>query len=211
MQRGFGVPVVDRYGADEIMQMADECPVGRRYHLIESTGIFEVLTERGSAALPGESGELVLTGLFSWSMPFIRYRLADQVTAGEPECGCGARLHTLQRIDGRLMDRFLLRDGRRIHPCGLDVPLLAEVPWLHKYQFVQESSESVRMRMTVIDGEARPEPAAVAELQQRIQRAISLPLTMRCEIVDTIEHRPGGKFRAYVPMDAASAGQRAAS
>ena len=26
-------------------------------------------------------------------------------------------------------------------------------------------------------------------------------LTVRCEVVDEIEHRPGGKFRAYVPLE----------
>ena len=99
---------------------------------------------RGTRALPGESGELLLTGFFSWSMPFIRYRIGDRVTAGELGCPCGARVSTLLRIEGRTIDLFELPDGRRVHPHALDVPLLADVAWLQKYQFAQESARRRR-------------------------------------------------------------------
>jgi phenylacetate-CoA ligase len=197
----FRVPIVDRYGADEMMQMADECRTGRSFHLIESSGLLEVLTQQGRAALPGETGEFVITSFFSWSMPFIRYRMADVVTAGEPRCACGARLRTIQRIEGRTIDCFTLRDGRRVHPRGLDVPLLADVGWLHKYQFVQESRESVRLRMIPLDG-SPPSAETVADLERRVRSAVPLPLEVRCEVVERIEHRPGGKFRTFVPLEA---------
>ena len=202
---GFRAPILDRYAADEIMQMADECRAGGTFHLIESTGLFEVVTDaRGTRALPGESGELLLTGLFSWSMPFIRYRIGDRVTAGELGCPCGAAVPTLLRIEGRTMDLFELPDGRRIHPYLLDVPLLAEVPWLQKYQFVQQSRDRVALRLMPLPA-ATPPPGAAADLERRIANDRSLPWTVRCEIVDRIEHRPGGKFRSYVPMQAACA------
>ena len=207
---GFRAPILDRYAADEIMQMADECRAGGTFHLIESTGLFEVVTDAGGTrALPGESGELLLTGFFSWSMPFIRYRIGDRVTAGELGCPCGARVATLLRVEGRTMDMFELPGGRRIHPCVLDLPLLAEVPWLQKYQFAQESLDRVVLRLMPLPVAAPPLDAA-AELERRIGNGRSLPWKVRCEIVSDIEHRPGGKFRTYVPRSAELATSAAA-
>ena len=44
-------------------------------------------------------------------MPFIRYRLGDQVELGD---GVGPN-RWLRAIDGRVTDRFQLPDGRRLH------------------------------------------------------------------------------------------------
>ena len=197
---GFGAPILDRYAADEIMQMADECRAGGTFHLIESAGLFEVSTDDGGTrAQPGESGELLLTGLFSWSMPFIRYRIGDRVTAGEIGCPCGARVATLRRVEGRTIDLFELPGGRRHHPHLLDLPLLASVPWLQKYQFAQESVERVVLRLLPRPAVVPP-PEAAVDLERRIATVRSLPWTVRCEIVGDIGHRPGGKFRPYVPL-----------
>jgi phenylacetate-CoA ligase len=197
---GFRAPILDRYGADEIMQMADECRAGGTWHLIESTGLFEVIADAsGRRARPGESGEMVVTGFFSWSMPFIRYRIGDRVTAGDRSCPCGADVPTLLRLEGRTMDLFDLPDGRRVHPSVLDLPFLAEVPWLLKYQFVQRSLDRVALRLVPLPGSAPPSDAA-SSIERRLAAGHSLPLTVRCEIVPDLEHRAGGKFRAYVSM-----------
>jgi phenylacetate-CoA ligase len=197
---GFRAPILDRYGADEIMQMADECRVGSTWHLIESTGLFEVIGDAaGTRARPGESGEMVVTGLFSWSMPFIRYRIGDRVTAGDRSCPCGARVPTFLRLEGRTMDLFDLPDGRRIHPSTLDLPFLAEVPWLQKYQFVQQSLDRVTLRLMPLPGSTPPAGAATS-IEHELAARHTLPLTVRCEIVPDLMHRTGGKFRAYVSM-----------
>jgi phenylacetate-coenzyme A ligase PaaK-like adenylate-forming protein len=199
---GFRAPIVDRYAADEIQQMGDECHRGQRYHLIETYGLFEVLNGE-HAARPSEGGELVLTGLFSWAMPFIRYRIGDWVTAGGVGCPCGADVLTLQRVDGRSADRFLLSDGRRIHPSTLDPPWLAEVPWLGKYQLQQEAYDRIHVRLAPLGG-MTPAPEAVVALERRLASDLSPRFAVRCELVDEIAHRPGGKSRPYLPLTAPS-------
>ncbi|MCP5115995.1 MAG: phenylacetate--CoA ligase family protein, partial [bacterium] len=87
---GFGAPVYDFYGANELNLIAAECPRGGGcYHRSGASVIAEGLRD-GQPVEPGESGELVATGLFSQAMPLIRYRLGDEVTLGETGCQCGA-------------------------------------------------------------------------------------------------------------------------
>ncbi len=172
---GFRAPILDRYAADEIMQMADECRAGGRFHLIESTGLFEVVTDAGGTrALPGESGELLLTGFFSWSMPFIRYRIGDRVTAGELGCPCGAQVATLLRVEGRTHGH-VRASGRPQDP-----PLRARpaVSWPRCRGCRSTSSRRSRSTACVLRlmplPVAAPPLDAAAELERRIaQRSIA--------------------------------------
>ncbi|MCA1786150.1 MAG: hypothetical protein LC657_09240, partial [Desulfobacteraceae bacterium] len=70
-----GVPVVDCYGSREGGFVCHECKEGR-YHVIDSNYVVEFIRD-GQAVAPGESGEVVLTHLDAWGMPFIRYRTGD--------------------------------------------------------------------------------------------------------------------------------------
>ncbi len=56
---------------------------------------------------PGETGEVVCTGLTNYAMPLIRYRLHDVVVPSDEECPCGVRLPLLKSVEGRLND-FLI-------------------------------------------------------------------------------------------------------
>jgi phenylacetate-coenzyme A ligase PaaK-like adenylate-forming protein len=47
--------------------------------------VLEVLTGDRPAE-EGEEGELVATSLFSYAMPFIRYRMGDMVVRGPTPC-----------------------------------------------------------------------------------------------------------------------------
>ena len=108
---GFGAKVVDFYDSHEFNMIGWECQSGGLYHVSDLSMIAEVDNE-GGAVSPGEDGELVGTALHSWAMPFIRFRLGDLVTRGPLQCPCGATNSTLMQVQGRLIDRFVLPDGR---------------------------------------------------------------------------------------------------
>ena len=159
---------------------------------------------RGTRALPGESGELLLTGFFSWSMPFIRYRIGDRVTAGELGCPCGARVSTLLRIEGRT-DRPLRAPRRSASPslCARRAAarrrgLAAEVPVRAGVRATASS-----LRLMPLPG-AAPPPDAAADLERRIASEHSLPWRCAARSSTDIEHRPGGKFRLLCSAPSAS-------
>lgn len=96
----FGAPVYARYQRPEFSAVAMECSQHGGLHVFADMFYVEVLRESGRAALPGESGELVVTGLTGRYMPLIRYRTGDSAVAGDRDCPCGRGLPLLERIEG---------------------------------------------------------------------------------------------------------------
>ncbi len=82
-------------------------------------------TKDGRPAAPGERGEVVLTALHSFAMPFIRFRLGDIVTKGDSHCACGQPFATIRSVQGRMFDYFPLPDGRLVHPYEI-IAILSE-------------------------------------------------------------------------------------
>ena len=142
IEAAFGVGVTDFYDSHEFNMIACECRQGGVYHVSDSSVIAEVLKD-GRPAGEGEDGELVGTALHSWAMPFIRFRLGDLVTRGPAECPCGAANTTIERVQGRLIDRFEFSDGTTLHPYHLVRPLLNGNSWIQRFQIVQESADGI--------------------------------------------------------------------
>ena len=198
---GFGTKVFNFYGATEFNLVASECPRGEAcFHVAEESLIVE-LRRDGRDAQPGESAELVATALFSYAMPFIRYRLGDEVTLGKTGCPCGAPVKTLKRIDGRTADRFLLPNGDTFHPYVIEGPLLDLAPWLRRYQIVQERSDRILVKGVAQQGYSPP-PEELADLGRHLAAAVGVPVVPT--LVDEIPLSPNGKFQLYRPLPAAT-------
>ena len=196
ISQGFGAPVFDFYGSQEYNLLATECPRGGRYHATEWNVILEVLRDGRPAAL-GEEGEVVATALHSYAMPFIRYRLNDVVTLGETACSCGAPVTTLRRILGRTIEQFVLPDGRLVHPYALVLPLLAEAPWLRRYQIIQDRPNHVRVKIVALTD---PGAGALAAVAQRMAMAVGGQLGVEVVMVEDIPPEPSGKCRPYYSL-----------
>jgi phenylacetate-CoA ligase len=113
IERVFGTNVLIEYGCGELGPIAYDCEVGT-LHLMSPDVVVEILRQDGSAAAPGEAGEVVVTDLNNRAMPLIRYRLADFGVPGT-RCVCGRGLPTLERIWGRAYDFVGTPDGKRYH------------------------------------------------------------------------------------------------
>jgi phenylacetate-CoA ligase len=191
VRAAFRAPVYDTYASEEFDIIAWECPETGRYHICDDSLILEVL-RNGSPAAKGERGEVVGTSLHFLAMPFIRFQLGDEVTAGEETCPCGLPFSTISALDGRKTDYLILPGGRELFASAIAYILHDKAPWVERYELVQEREDEVALR--VVSGNF-PAGDKIHTLKQEIQARLGPGVTFLLERVSQIEPGPGGKFR----------------
>ncbi len=110
IESSFGTKVFNFYGSREIGPIAGECRDGRM-HFFPFWNHLEVLDENNRPVETGQEGKVVLTNLFNYAMPLIRYEIGDTAVLGPQQCTCDNPLPTLEKVTGRTLDRFLLENG----------------------------------------------------------------------------------------------------
>ena len=193
LEEGYQSTVLDLYGAHEFPLIAYECKHSGAYHLCEEALIAEVLKGEVAAG-PGEAGELVLTGLHSFAMPFIRYRTGDRVVLGECPCPCGAPYATLDSIQGRMLDLFYFPDGTIIDASIIDQNLRRLAPWVRRYQVVQKNLASVTIKTVAWKV---PDSETIADTARKLKQELRDETEVIFEFCDELPLGPAGKFRLY--------------
>jgi len=96
IRQTFAAPLREIYTSQECPLLAWECRHSGDLHTCDDGVLVEVLCD-GLPAEPGQRGEVVVTNLHAYAMPFIRYRIGDAATRAEP-CGCGAAFAAVRMI-----------------------------------------------------------------------------------------------------------------
>jgi len=187
----FNCVVCETYGMAEGVARASQCKEGS-LHIWPQIGVVEVM-DRGVRVPPGESGDVVCTGLWNADMPLIRYRIGDRgsLAAASTRCACGRTLPVLGSIDGRDEDTLYTRDGRaiqRFHAVFIGVPEVIEA------QVIQESLDTIRIRCVPGPGFG---PAAERVMTEKLKDRMG-DVEVAVEVLQTIPRGANGKFRAVV-------------
>lgn len=109
IEKTTGLKVFNEYGCGEIGSIAHECEHGSM-HLMSDNLIVEIENS------PDNTGELIVTDLFNYATPLIRYRLGDFATLSDKPCQCGRALPVLDKIHGRAYDLVTDSKGNQVHP-----------------------------------------------------------------------------------------------
>ena len=97
----FGGEVYERYGLEELGDIAIECNQHNGLHIHEESQIVEILGYEDSPLPPGVRGRIIITSLTNYSVPFIRYDTGDIGEIFSEKCYCGVSARRL-KIYGRL-------------------------------------------------------------------------------------------------------------
>lgn len=100
IERSFGVPIDQNYGANEIGIIAVRCRAGR-YHVQQEHCVVEICDRDGTPVGTGERGRILVTGLSNLAMPLFRYELGDWASVPDGPCPCGRTLPSFENIEGR--------------------------------------------------------------------------------------------------------------
>ncbi|MBI3708709.1 MAG: phenylacetate--CoA ligase family protein, partial [Proteobacteria bacterium] len=190
----FDAPVIDAYSAQEVCNIAFQCPDHPHLHVLAETIVVEVIDKEGRPCAPGETGRVVVTPLHNYATPLLRYELGDWAEVGGA-CSCGRTLPVLTRILGRERNNLLLTaTGERYWPA-FGTRRFTEIAPILQHQFVQKTADAIEARF-VVARSLTPEE----ERQLRAHILSQLPGPFRLDFVyrDDIPRNAGGKFENFI-------------
>ncbi|WP_281636826.1 phenylacetate--CoA ligase family protein [Flavobacterium marginilacus] len=109
LEKQFGIPIVNEYGASELDLIAFQNPDGE-WQVNSETLFVEILDENNQAVPNGTSGRIVITSLFNKAHPFIRYDLGDIGILDEKST---LKKPILKQLIGRTNDVAILPSGKK--------------------------------------------------------------------------------------------------
>jgi phenylacetate-CoA ligase len=109
MQRQFGVPLVNEYGASELDLIAFENK-NNLWQANSETLYIEILDENNNVLQYGEEGRIVITSFYNKAHPFIRYDIGD---IGSLSKKSTERLPIFDNLTGRTNDIAILPSGKK--------------------------------------------------------------------------------------------------
>jgi phenylacetate-coenzyme A ligase PaaK-like adenylate-forming protein len=202
IERAFGCPAVNEYGASECMSIAFSCPEGW-LHVNADWVLLEPVDGDYRPTIPGDASTTVLvTNLANRVQPIIRYDLGDSVTVHAEPCACGNPLPAI-RVDGRRDEVLSLQtaDGDLVRLLPLAITTVVEdAIGAHRFQIAQVRSDVLAVRFDIKDA-ARKRAAwrAASRALCRYLRSQSLPnvqvvLDDQCPVTDP----RSGKLREVI-------------
>ncbi len=191
METAYQCRVFEEYSSVENVMLATECEHGR-LHVSPDAGVVELLREDGTPCAPGETGEVVVTGLMCKHQMLIRYRLGDVARWDAAACPCGRQMPVLQEVVGRIEDVVIGPDGRelvRFHGIFVNQPHVREG------QIIQEALDRIRVKVVPVAGF---NAADEADITARIQQRLGAQVAVIVEAVAEIPRTKAGKFQAVI-------------
>jgi phenylacetate-coenzyme A ligase PaaK-like adenylate-forming protein len=185
----FGSPVYDVYGSTELKEIAWECPRREGYH-INSDWFFVEFLEGGRS---GQQGEILVTSLYNYAMPLIRYAVGDTGRLLNHNCSCGRGLPLMEPLHGRSVDYFTLPDGALVSPYTMTCAI-ENLEGMKQYQIHQIRTDTVWVNVI-------PDAMFNDDVRSRLKSILEdlLPrVSVQVKIVSSIPAEESGKVRIVI-------------
>lgn len=193
----FGCPVANGYGGRDLGFVAHECPLGGM-HLTED--IYVEIIRDNKPVQPGELGEIVVTHLDNYAMPFIRYRSGDLAILSDKLCPCGRGSTLLKGIEGRATDFIVTPSGKIMHALSL-IYILRDLPDIKAFKVIQKAKDY--LVILLVKGPGFSENTE-GKIKEEVRKIMEAPININFQYVKEIEPEKSGKYRyvvSEVPID----------
>jgi len=144
IEESFMVPVFDGYGMGDGGADAVECDHNKGLHISMESAVIEFIpiSKKNKS---NKMQNLIVTDLYNYSFPFIRYDVGDIGTPSIKACTCGRGLPLIEKIEGRVADIIRFPDGK-IWPPPILTLVFAKFDIVN-YQILQETKEFIRIKI----------------------------------------------------------------
>lgn len=183
----FNAPVFCRYSDMEAGIFAQDMCDDTAYRWNWASFHLEVLKmDRDEAVDDGELGRIVVTDLFNYAMPLIRYDTGDlgvlDLSGDKP---------ALKEVYGRKLDVIYATDGTMLNPHAVSSSLMG-MPGVRQWQLIQSGEKSFTVRANLED------VSIESPLCERIRSIVGCDAEITVELVDEIPILSSGKRRAVI-------------
>ena len=191
LEEVFECPVADAYSSREMGMIAYQCEMGRQ-HVFEPR--FLETVANGGVVSPGQMGEVAITSLSQFAMPFIRYKVGDLAVLDTNPCPCGRNLPVLHEVVGKKHDILLTADGQFVYGAFF-ARLFQDRPEVLRFQVYQPDRERLEVRLVC---KQDVDPEWLDTVRAKIQAQFGASMKISLLQVDDIALTPAGKHRFIV-------------
>jgi len=198
IRQTFGCPVMNQYGSAEFWGIAYECESGN-LHLYDKHIFLEIVDADGSVLSDGREGEIIVTGLDNYAMPFIRYRIGDTGKIRRSNCACGNHSDILELTGGRVTDYILTQNGQSVNSI-LIYYIVSEINLkkrlIHQFRATQISLDEFIVQLSLTD---KSEQQKVEDIFRELMcKHLGASVNVRFECKDDISgDQKAGKFKYF--------------
>ncbi len=195
-EEDWGVKVLDSFCSEEVSTMMfHQCP-HKSYHIHNDLCVLESTDDNGKPMPDGEEGNLIVTALSNYAMPFIRYNQQDRIVIddGNKHCTCSIQFPLLHSFKGRSNDAFTLKSGKVLGSGYLlDVgysTLVKYADCIDYWALIQETKESITLECVP---SLSMNPTIVADIENDLLLLFSGEASVKVKFVEAASLSEKGK------------------
>ena len=196
IEKAWGTKPFDVYGSTETAEAASECQEHRGLHIYEDMVILEVVDENNRPVPPGTFGSKVLvTVLWTQTLPLIRYEISDHVKLSTQPCPCGRTFQLIEEVEGR-EEQVMFLEGKsgeeaRIEP-DLFFDQMVRLP-IDGWQVVQERKDAITFLVLRPHAEFK-EAEFLKRMGDEFEKLGAKRPALKVEVVDELRRTKLGKM-----------------
>jgi phenylacetate-CoA ligase len=199
VRKTFDCEVAQIYGCSEMGAVALQSPDDGTLLVCEENVMVELLDDDDQPVEPGETGRVILTSLYNYATPFIRYEIGDYATSAEGLSPSGRAFIRLQRIEGRQRNALVTARGERVWQSAIPAANVLRYIAATQFQIRQPAAELIEF-VYVPASTTAPDRAG---LESYFENLLGRPVTLTLSAVDTMPRTAGGKYERIVSTVAA--------
>lgn len=180
LKRLIGCNVLERYSNEEQGILGQQSIYGStEYYLNHASYYFELLKlDSDEPAEPGELGRIVITDLYNYAFPLIRYDTGDTAIA-ESGNELSHNWMYISKLYGRRLDLIYDVNGNPIQPMAL-ARILKNLQGIIQWQFVQCGEKEYKIKLNMEEKVSTDE--CVKELKELLGNGASITVELVNEI-----------------------------
>lgn len=196
IEKSFGVPVVNEYGASEVGLIAFENAAGE--WIVNSESLFIEILDENNRILPhGEEGRIVITSLYNKAHPMIRYDIGDTGTLTQNST---CKRPILKKLTGRTNDVARLADGKVVPGLTfyyVTKSIIEDAGSIKEFIIIQTGMDTFKIEY-VSDYDFTP--AQIQKILEAIETFVGKNLKVHFERKLILQRNISGKLKQFTSL-----------